>query len=96
MPGGQRHDHRTGRVCEKQGCAGELVDSVVLFGESMPLKVREERQVALNEQLQQSDTWFAFRGRSMGESCRGGGSDSFSPNALFACSDVRHLCLRLL
>lgn len=32
------HDHRTGRKCERKGCGGDLVDSVVLFGESMPFK----------------------------------------------------------
>lgn len=32
-------DHRTGRLCEADGCAGELESSVVLFGESLPAKV---------------------------------------------------------
>ncbi|XP_024369668.1 NAD-dependent protein deacetylase SRT1 isoform X1 [Physcomitrium patens] len=31
-------DHRTGRLCEADGCAGELESSVVLFGESLPAK----------------------------------------------------------
>jgi NAD-dependent SIR2 family protein deacetylase len=34
-----RKDHRTGRLCVADGCSGELENSVVLFGESLPAKV---------------------------------------------------------
>lgn len=33
-----RKDHRTGRLCVADGCSGELENSVVLFGESLPAK----------------------------------------------------------
>ncbi|CAI5530197.1 unnamed protein product, partial [Closterium sp. Naga37s-1] len=32
-------DHRTGRMCEVDGCGGELEDCVVLFGECLPNEV---------------------------------------------------------
>ena len=32
-------DHRTGRLCVADDCSGELKNSVVLFGESLPAKV---------------------------------------------------------
>lgn len=32
-------DHRTGFLCEADSCSGELENSVVLFGESLPAKV---------------------------------------------------------
>lgn len=33
---GTRADHRTGARCDEPGCAGELVDSIVNFGENLP------------------------------------------------------------
>ncbi|KNC51606.1 transcriptional regulator [Thecamonas trahens ATCC 50062] len=33
---GCRADHKTGRRCEAEGCDGELVDSIVNFGEALP------------------------------------------------------------
>lgn len=35
-PRGSRSDHKTGRVCEQPGCEGDLLDSIVNFGENLP------------------------------------------------------------
>jgi len=36
--GNHVHDHRTGRMCEKEGCGGALHDSIINFGEDLPQK----------------------------------------------------------
>lgn len=33
-----RRDHKTGRNCEKKGCSGYLMDSIINFGENLPEK----------------------------------------------------------
>jgi len=39
------NDHKTGRLCEADGCSGELEGSVVPYGESLPAKVQFEAHI---------------------------------------------------
>jgi len=36
--------HKTGRTCDKNGCNGALIDSIINFGENLPLKELESTQ----------------------------------------------------
>lgn len=36
------HDHLTGRFCDNPKCNGELLDTIVNFGENLPKKDMED------------------------------------------------------
>jgi len=55
------HDHKTGRKCEARGCRGNLLDSIINFGENLP----EKQWASAEKAFQQTNLCIV-----LGSSCR--------------------------
>ncbi len=38
-PNNKVHEHKSGRTCDDDKCKGDLIDSIINFGENLPEKV---------------------------------------------------------